>query len=437
VDRWGSGVLGLVLVASMSGCATLHPPCAPSSDPWVQDLNQLVTTIGRRHADPFGEVSREAWEAEARAACGVVGAEDPVGSRLVLHRLVARIGDGHTYLSMHGGQPTWHRFPIWPYWFDGELWILAAAVPNGALAGTRVVRFGGRSPGALMADVAPFFPHSNEAWRRRIGPRIATTVEVLETLGILDADGRLSLEVEGPQGRRTVRVAPDPMGVRPQGHGPELSPERFPAEEGWVTALPVEAPRAAAWQAPDAYYTVAVDDGIVHVKIHVVRNEPGRPFGLFWRREVSPHLRTAEALVVDVRGNGGGDFTVTLPVLASLRGGRLARSGRLFVFTDRATFSAAQMTTHMLADIGAIVVGEEVGDTLSSWYDMGSARLRHSRIPFTWSRGRPLYGPDRGGRLLPDVQAPLTFEAYRSGVDPALQAVRAVLAGPGQDGGRR
>ena len=91
------------------------------------------------------------------------------------------------------------------------------------------------------------------------------------------------------------------------------------------------------------------------------------------------------------------------------------------------------------------VVGEPVGDRLEFFAEGRPVRLKHSGevlLPatvrhdyadgcrrFSDCHGPVVSRPIRVATLAPDVAAAWTFEAYRAGIDPAMQAVARALAG--------
>ena len=418
-----SGVGG-VLTVLLAGCGQPELPCPDSGDRWTDDFNALVTTLADEHEDAFSVTSKDAFFAEARARCDQVSAADPVAARMGMLAQAALVGDAHTGVNLYDGAQGFARYPIWPYWFAGELRVLAASQSNANLVGTRILRIGGLTPEEVEQRVAPYIAHRNAAQLRRTGYIFFTTVEVMEFLGIADHDGALSLEVTDGVNIWPVRLRRDSPRIRSHQPVPELAPERFSAGDGWVTVHPPTYARPLSLREPDAFYSAHRWSDVIYVKINVVRDAPsGASFREFWSREVQPQLGAARALIIDLRYNSGGDFNVTLNVLRDLRGGRLSREGRVFALIDRETFSAAQMTAYMMRrEGGAKLVGEEPGDTLSSWNCTESEALPQTRISFSYSTGEPLYGEDRHRSLLPDMVAPLTWQAYLQGHDPALEA---------------
>ena len=148
-------------------------------------------------------------------------------------------------------------------------------------------------------------------------------------------------------------------------------------------------------------------------------------------------------LVLDLRQNGGGDLTRARDFAQSLPA---AVPGRLFVLTSPWTFSAAISTAAYLKQAAperVSIVGEAVGDRLLFFAEGRPITLKHSGEVLLMAterhdyldgcraytdchapvRQRPISVPS----LAPDIAAPWTLEAYRAGVDPAMQVVAQAL----------
>lgn len=147
-------------------------------------------------------------------------------------------------------------------------------------------------------------------------------------------------------------------------------------------------------------------------------------------------------IVVDLRMNGGGDYTTTYAFAQALP--EAANGAPIYVFTSPWTFSAAITTVAALETAGGeqvIIVGEAVGDRLDFWAEGGTFNLPNAFVQVHYASGRHIYDgpcrdretcfwlndryPVRVRTLEPDIDAPHTFAAYRALRDPALDAVLA------------
>jgi hypothetical protein len=149
-------------------------------------------------------------------------------------------------------------------------------------------------------------------------------------------------------------------------------------------------------------------------------------------------------VVVDFRGNTGGDFTKTTSAMSRLPR-LLGPGGRTYVITDGGTFSAAITNINVLKQAGdgnTIIVGEQVGDSQRFWSEGGKLCLPNSKACFAYARGLHDYAhgcegelacyesfvpagkvPLRVASLKPDIPLTFTFSDYRAGRDAALDAI--------------
>ena len=159
-------------------------------------------------------------------------------------------------------------------------------------------------------------------------------------------------------------------------------------------------------------------------------------------RAISPR-----AIIVDQRFNGGGDLTLTFDLMDQL-GDIVGPEGRVYLLANANTFSAA-IVNLAAAKAGApqrtVIVGSQIGDRLQFWAEGWAYTLPNSGFYARYSTGfydlqngcSGIFRCHWGSRhIFPilvddldvDIPAPLDFEAYVAGRDPAVEAVLAAEA---------
>jgi hypothetical protein len=148
---------------------------------------------------------------------------------------------------------------------------------------------------------------------------------------------------------------------------------------------------------------------------------------------------------MDLRGNGGGDYTNTWHFAHALP--HLVRpNGHILILTDSATFSAAITTAAFIKEAGGArvtLIGEPVGDRLSFFSEGGSACLPNLQICVHYQTGKHDYAhacnswrecfwlnwlyPVRVEGLQPDRLVPLTFADWDAGRDTAYSVACALI----------
>jgi len=177
-------------------------------------------------------------------------------------------------------------------------------------------------------------------------------------------------------------------------------------------------------------------------------------------QKIQPFLKDTEtafrahppcAVIFDLRGNGGGDytnmwhFTHALPDL-------VAPGGHIYVLTDAMTFSAAITTTAFTKDAGGdkvTIIGEPVGDRLAFYAEGGNGTLPNSKFSLSYETGKHDYAhpcrdvancfwlnwlyPVRVKTLEPDIYIQSRFSDWNEGHDIAFE--RAVELSSSTHGG--
>ena len=134
----------------------------------------------------------------------------------------------------------------------------------------------------------------------------------------------------------------------------------------------------------------------------------------------------ARRVVIDLRRNEGGDFTLVrrfmLPVL---RG----RPSRVYGIIGPGTFSAAMVNSlDLRSELKATLVGEPTGARPNSYSEHGDFTLPNSGLRVSYSTRYYRFGADSDTAVEPDRRIEPTWQDFRSGRDPVLDWI---LAQPG------
>ena len=335
---------------------------------------------------------------------------------MAIGAMVAMVHDGHT--TLHPGQFARNGiFPIRLYRFSDGMYVQKAAPAYADLVGSRVVRIGRLGIEDAMTAVAPVVAADNEMGVLDLGPMMLSVPEILAGLKITTDKQKLDITVTKDGKERVVTL-------RPEGAVENI----FAPPANWIDAagkadMPLYMKNPADW----FWFEYLKDKQIVYVNQDAVQNKSDVILADFYKGvfdfiEANP----VDKLVIDLRNNGGGNNTLNPPIIINLIRSKVDRRGHLFVITGRQTFSAAQNFVNQMEKwTEAIFIGEPTSNHVNMYGDNRPFTLPNSGLAV---RASTLWWQDLDPRderkwTAPEMAADVSFDDYRSGRDPMLQAV--------------
>lgn len=402
---------------------------------WRQDLAFAQENIPKNHI----RIAHTTPQAELDAAIDDLARRIPTLTHqqavVELARIVAMIGDGHTRLTMpidpHSGFLGGHRpteqatlpgtpfrhYPVRFFLYDDGLAVERAAselltAQQTDLLGARVVRLGSMTTEEAMAAVEPVVHRDNRIQVLQILPDYLVIPEILEARDVIDSLGPLTLELEAPDGRRhEVTVEPVPLGQ----------------ETAWADRPEESIPLFRRRLDQNYRFEYFEAEKTVYFRyVTVLNEEEGESLPEFARRMFAfIEMRPVERLVIDLRGNGGGNNWLNAPLERGvIRAEKLWRPGALVVLTDRYTFSAAMNFASFLADTTpAIFLGESTGGRPNHYGDARQLVLPNTGLTLRLSTvyHQDASAEDDREQIDPHIPVSLTAADIRSGRDPVLE----------------
>lgn len=395
-------VVGAV-VALATGCqagtpeatAPPTPVATPAASPDVdgqrqRDLDELVDAYAAHPQPPQLDDALD----ELRSRLGVLSDDEYL---VELMRLTAgRDRDGHTgvFPLAQSGLDLW---PLRLYAFEEGWRVLDATPEHQGLVGGRITRIGGHPVEEVEALVSPLVSRDNAASLRARVAQYLVVPAVLRGVGVEPV-----LEVDG----RTVDV-------------PAIPSHDYAAWTGLTYPLICPAlhdPEAPVWgieEHPDAVVAryrrvLATSDG-QHIRAYADELDEAVT-------RVDPSV-----VVVDLRGNPGGDTGTYRSLLQVVQRIAEERPGALRLLIDRCTFSAAtNFVVEVLASTDAVTVGETMGGAPAMWGDAREHGLPSGIVVHVATRAWQL--GDRGlpDALAPDVAVATRWSDVEDGVDAPL-----------------
>ncbi len=438
----GRRVLLLVIVGLLLGCATRAGsaappiPATPSSRPspggsvpsesndrtagWQSDIEGIVPAIDRLHPRIDHGTPRTELEAAATTlADSVPGAADDVLLAGIM-RIVAAISasgcDAHTgvYAWSAGSRFPVRSLPLRLWLFGDEVRIVDAMPQGGDLIGARIDAIGGHPIADVVRAVDPLVPRDNPETVRLLLPRFLLMPEVLAGLELVDPAGAVDLTLTRSDGTLVSR---------------SLEPIAIAEYNDWAGAYGLHLPADLAVpylaRIDDVLWWTARNDGTLVVQLNRIE-----PLGTSRLAELRAALTApgVAKVVLDLRHDFGGEVPALANIMDAFADPGVDRPGRLFVVTGRNTFSAASLLVARLAErTSARIVGEPMGGCPTAYGDADEIRLPYSGIAVSVARRLEIGVAADDTRLTiePGLPAPLSFEGWQAGRDPALEAIEA------------
>jgi len=396
---------------------------ALTAQQWREDLQVMAQAMPQRHRNLYHTMPRERFQAAVAALDATLDTLRRHQVIVEMARIAAMVEDGHTSIApTRDPRIGFRAFPIALYFFDDGLYVRAAGSAHRDLVGAKVVGIGERTVEQAYAAVRQIVGRDNEQDALFFAPHLLVMPEVLHALGLSDSAERARLVVER-DGRRSVVELTDPQPARMM---PPDTDTSFMPRPGWVDARAT----TPLWlQDADSRFRMAYLGAheLLYVQLNQVNDAKDETLAQFAARIGQAAARQpVRKIVLDLRLNRGGNGTLA-PILiaALLRATPLESKRELFAIVGRSTFSAAQFVVNDLERYTeAVLVGEPTGGKPNAHSDSRRITLPNSgitvRVSTLWWQQDER---DKRPWTAPALAAPLTFEAYRRGEDPALQAI--------------
>ena len=407
-----------------------------------QDLDYFAKVLALDRA--FSPAARAAADKRITALESLSDALPSAKLQVALMQLMASADNGHSRMDATADEGT-RVLPLRVSSFEGGFYVMRAAAPYGDMLGGRVKSIDGQTFEQILPRLETL-RGGVEAFRRENAALFIIVQDLLYGLGIADDPKSSTWTVTLPEGREvTRRLESYPL---PRGEGlPSGERWLFPeqdndSEKDWVAYRPQAGEVPETWRNAGNHFRLfpALGGCAQVVRLQSIADSDGQ--------QVTPFLAATEealrahppcAVIVDLRGDGGGDYTKAWHFAHALPG-LLRPGGHIFVLTDSLTFSAAITTTAFIKEAGGdrvTIIGQPVGDRLSFFSEGGRACLPNLKLCAYYQTGKHDYAnachdwhecfwlnwlyPVRVRSLQPDVVVPLKFEDWNAGRDAAYR----------------
>ena len=399
----GSALLIGIVTVVLPGPA---PHLNLSTEQWREDIEFFSRELPRRHGSAFHSLPRERFEVEINAILRDLPGLDGDAVFVPLMRVANLVGDGHTNLLSPKDRPI---FPVQLRRFEADYRVAAAEPGSERLLGARAVAIAGRPIGEVHDLLWPLTPaDETPELRELLVTAYVSNGLLLHGGGVIPERNRAQLGFIDDLGNpftQTVEASPA-VDRASWARIPKSFPlsEQRPGDAFWFSFLS---------EAKTTYVSFRGYDGLgANAKALFAALERDHP----------------DKLVIDLRHNGGGDYTVGLEHLVEplRRVEFVNKRGHLYVLVGAATFSAAMNNAaHFRERTAAILVGETIGERPNSYQEPREVKLPNSRLILRVSTQYYAFVHDSENVIRPDRTIIPTWSEFEAGRDPVLEWVLA------------
>ncbi len=373
---------------------------------WQDDLRYFASELPKRHKNAFHHIARAQFEQEVAKLDAAIPSLQADQIIIGMLEITAKVGDAHTYIHL---PRSFHRYPLSLYWFGNELRVTRTTAPYQRALGARVVRIGEMNIRDVGTRIQRVISQDETEWFvLRDSPDYIAIPEVLHALAIVPDITSAPFTFVDEQGKKfTLNIKAVARGVKLDWLSVPTKPPLYqqrPDEQFWFTYLP--------------------DARTIYVNFRGYNSLIENAQQLFKAID----QQQPERLVIDMRENGGGDFTLVrehlLPGLKQRPA--INRTGHLFVVIGRDTFSAAMSNaTDFRKETKAILVGEPIGEKPNSYQENRQLVLPNSRLTVSYSTQYYKFLDEDGRAVIPDKRINPDWPSYKAGRDPVMEWILA------------
>lgn len=396
-------LFGIFLFIFASKSYALDPK---ESTLWAEDITQLQTLIKVKHINPFVNIKEKEFDSEVDQLVERLPAINESQVEVEIMRLVRSIGDAHTSYNIMSGS---HRhYPFRFQYFGKKLKVVDATEKYTFLLGAELEGIGNYSLTQLQERLLPYVNYVENPYSFKESFSFHITVNKF---------------IYGTGGSKSLNRAVFNF-----------------TKDNKPTSVEVESVSMQEFATLDTQYVVSEPDiqnfnfeisgislGYLNGYNTVYINFDSYPESEQLQKHCESIENTirdsgARNLVIDFRGNPGGDFYTGLALSACIQGlDQLDWREGIFVMMDSGTQSAAMSNTAQYQQIlNATLVGSPTGADPNIASETNYFRLKNSKRSVSISKRYYGFIETPSDALYPDLTMITSWEDYKEGRDGAL-----------------
>ncbi len=383
---------------------------------WLEDLQYLENKLNKQFKNPNPDLPVVLFDGLQRLK-GQVGHLSNEKMAIELGKTLATQQDGHTELDLMQTAVGFNRFPLNFYFFGKDLFIVNANTDHQNLLGQQVLAFEGVDIDELYQRLIPIMPADNKMETIHMAPVYMIAPRLLFELGLISNPNSVILQLADGTEAKIVG----------------LTIEEYQKQE-WKNVKDqkdLTYPLYLRHRNKSYWHQYLDENNIFYFKYNRVKNQKGEKSIAGFTKEMFAEIDRIrpDKLVIDMRNNRGGNYNLSKPLIKGiLKRPWLNQSGKIFIFTNRTTFSAASATTLFLKrDAKVTIVGECSRSKPNGSQNSEVMELPNSHLRISYTNRLIVHWPEKGKEKLPPLDVPiaLRFQDYATAKDPLLDWVLA------------
>jgi hypothetical protein len=382
------------------GGTASSPPPAPTPD----DFATWATTFPGKHPDPYFKLPKAQFDQMVQQ----LKADQPTLSQSAFlarwRKIIGSLGDEHSWFDYP--ELTALTLPVKTWHFPDGIAVVNADASNADLVGCRLESVAGVRAADLLEALRPYVAYSVEpAFQRIAGDYLGKVMAIYQATGLLPQAVRYTCTFTRADGSSLSRDLDLRSGFTPT-YSSVLVRDQDPASYYFMREFP--------------------EQGVVYLRYRLCTEMSSRPLGTFGNEVIAAlgHANTSK-LVLDLRGNPGGNSALLDPFLNWLKTSPFNAPDRFLVLVDAGVFSSAFLNAGTCKfTLSSTLIGETVGQALWQYGNVATFSLPSGRVA-NYSTALYKVGPGTPqdpfhAPFEPDIKILETLQDFRAGRDPVL-----------------
>lgn len=406
------GIVVLLLCGLFTGIiqgeTTLQVSEKSREQKWSEDLDILAEQLPQKHINLFFKISQTEFHSNLKKLEEKLSELKDDEIKVELMKIMASVGDSHTQMVLRSSR----IFPLKFYWFQEGIYVIYTTKEYQEILHHKLVGIEDMDVDDVIERLSSVVAYENQSQLKHHLPNLLFRTDILSGLHIIQDKEKARFMFTDSNQKRTEKTILS-MSVKDNPKPIGLSNER---------PLPLYMRNADKF----FWYEYLTNEQTLYFKYNTCRNMAGitvKKFteDLFEFMDAHPVLR----LVVDLRNNGGGNSSLLMPFITTLKDRKqINQKGRLYVVIGRQTFSSAVLNALAFQnETEAIFIGESSGGKPNHFGEVKGFILKNSKIGIQYSTNYFTHSKEDTPSFNPDVVIVPSIRDYLEYRDPVLEYI--------------